>query len=306
MTRDPRPPAGPLRVQACGPLAGIVPPGHLFGAWLQREAVPGLPTAAAELARLADAPTDVTAPVWAIPHVAAQAEGASAAAGPAVVVTGQQPGFLGGPLLTLHKIATAVALAARESAAGRATVPVFWSGDADDDLAEALAPVGWDNRGELRGATSRGLLRRPESARAILARCGPEVWSAGWEAALPDGPGQQLARTPLQHGGAWGPVQAALIRRLFAGFPLVVVRGDDPALHEAAGPLYAELLRRRAELASLARERGAALAAAGFHAQIGGRSLARPLFRAPGSRREALAAGDTAPAADLRPGVLLR
>ncbi len=61
-----------------------------------------------------------------------------------MVVTGQQPGFLGGPLYTLHKIATAIALARRRTPAGRPTVPVFWSGDDDDDLAEALAPVAWD------------------------------------------------------------------------------------------------------------------------------------------------------------------
>ena len=60
------------------------------------------------------------------------------------MITGQQPGFLGGPLLTIYKIATAVALARRETAAGRPTVPVFWLGDDDDDLREALDPALWD------------------------------------------------------------------------------------------------------------------------------------------------------------------
>jgi len=60
-----------------------------------------------------------------------------------VVVTGQQPGFLGGPLYTLHKVATAITLARRLSAAGQPTIPLFWSGDDDDDLPEAVAPVAW-------------------------------------------------------------------------------------------------------------------------------------------------------------------
>ncbi|MBE0564553.1 MAG: bacillithiol biosynthesis BshC, partial [Krumholzibacteria bacterium] len=82
-----------------------------------------------------------------------------------VVVTGQQPGFLGGPLYTLHKIATAVALARDLSAAGRPTVPVFWSGDDDDDLAEAFAPVAWSPqvgviRSEAAAAARQGTLPR--------------------------------------------------------------------------------------------------------------------------------------------------
>ena len=60
-----------------------------------------------------------------------------------VVVTGQQPGYLGGPLYTLYKVAPTIALARQRTALGRPTVPVFWSGDDDSDLAEALDPVAW-------------------------------------------------------------------------------------------------------------------------------------------------------------------
>lgn len=55
----------------------------------------------------------------------------------AVVVTGQQPGFLGGPLLTLFKALTAVAAARKyEANTGRPCVPVFWVAGDDHDLDE--------------------------------------------------------------------------------------------------------------------------------------------------------------------------
>jgi bacillithiol synthase len=53
------------------------------------------------------------------------------------VITGQQPGHFGGPLYTLHKIATAIALAKRLTSAGVECVPVFWNASEDHDLDEA-------------------------------------------------------------------------------------------------------------------------------------------------------------------------
>lgn len=53
------------------------------------------------------------------------------------VVSGQQPGFLTGPLYTIHKIATTIALARAWSARfGRRFIPVFWIASDDHDLAE--------------------------------------------------------------------------------------------------------------------------------------------------------------------------
>src|ERR1035441_4230680 len=60
--------------------------------------------------------------------------------GARVVVTGQQVGLLGGPLLTLLKAATAVARAKQATAAtGVEHVPIFWLATADHDLEEATS-----------------------------------------------------------------------------------------------------------------------------------------------------------------------
>ena len=52
------------------------------------------------------------------------------------VVTGQQVGLFGGPLLSLFKVASVLALAKQVEAAGVACVPVFWLASEDHDLAE--------------------------------------------------------------------------------------------------------------------------------------------------------------------------
>ena len=57
--------------------------------------------------------------------------------GAAAIVSGQQAGVLGGPLLTLLKASRAVSLAREvEAATGRPIVPVFWVAADDHDLDE--------------------------------------------------------------------------------------------------------------------------------------------------------------------------
>ncbi|MEM7234377.1 MAG: bacillithiol biosynthesis BshC, partial [Planctomycetota bacterium] len=53
------------------------------------------------------------------------------------VVTGQQPGFLGGPLYTIYKAVSAIAIARElEAQTGRPHVPVFWVAGDDHDYDE--------------------------------------------------------------------------------------------------------------------------------------------------------------------------
>ena len=52
------------------------------------------------------------------------------------VVTGQQVGLFGGPLLSLFKAASVLALAKQVESAGVPCVPVFWMATEDHDLAE--------------------------------------------------------------------------------------------------------------------------------------------------------------------------
>ena len=230
-----------------------------------------------------------------------------------VVVTGQQPGFLGGPLLTIHKIATAVALADRLSAAGKPTIPVFWSGDDDDDLVEALDLWAWrPPRGLVR---SRDWLktRVGDGPRRRLGTLGPEAWfdaegdwfggGAGADDDLELG--RQWQRT-LTAGDDWRTLVRRCLLAAFRGCGLMVVSGDDSRLHAAAGGFYAEVSARRTELAELVHAQGRRLEAEGGHAQISDRSLSRSLYVLDGDMRRPLGKETVPVDGSVRPGIMLR
>ncbi len=241
------------------------------------------------------------------------------------VITGQQPGALGGPLYTLYKVATTVALAHRLSDLGRPTVPVFWSGDDDDDLDEALAPLGWQPREYSGNGEELFPVPRFRQARSLAAGARPCVgqlpagnWSVRarqWLKAMEQNNhlsplGCELARLwrqAVDENWSWSRLSRRYILRLFADQGLLVVSGNDPFLHRTAEPLYRRILEGRPELVSLAQEQGRHLARGGFSHPISERSLHRHLFQSRGEGRVFLGMHDVPDdVAHLRPGVLLR
>jgi len=233
-----------------------------------------------------------------------------------VVITGQQPGFLGGPLYTLYKIAAAVVLAEMRTAAGRPTVPVFWSGDDDDDYREALQPVAWDvQRDVLARHADHGRRGLPTDrmvgelpAREIA------VGESGWldEVASRSELGGDLAalyRDALARDETWGRLQRRALLRVFAGRSLLIVHGNDARLHAAAAPFYERLWAERGRLREAARSGGRRLAAAGYATAVNEPSIQRFLHLGRDGRRHPLAAehaGQLPDPAGLRPGVIAR
>lgn len=53
-----------------------------------------------------------------------------------VVVTGQQPGLMTGPLYTIYKAISAIVVCGNFSKRDRSLGPVFWNASGDDDLSE--------------------------------------------------------------------------------------------------------------------------------------------------------------------------
>jgi hypothetical protein len=328
-----------LRWDQGAPLAGLAGAGPGFAAWLSPDAHGGAAEATQALQAVLQASAHRSgAPLFSGAEGAAwRASGDAVTAGLAaagsgagipadlaagrldVIVTGQQPGFLGGPLLTLHKIATAIALAARRTAAGRPTVPVFWCGDDDDDLIEALAPVAWDPvASALVRADGRAAARSGRLDRVMIGATPARRWCAPGGALL-----QRLAAAPdagplaadlaalwvaaLADNWEWSRLNLAAVGRVFVGRGLIVVRGGDPLLHAAAAPLYAEIAGRRAHCRELTRSEGLRLEALGVPPAISERSLRHHLFAAVDGRRVTVPEAATLPAsADLRPGVMLR
>ncbi|HEX4602307.1 MAG TPA: bacillithiol biosynthesis BshC [Gemmatimonadales bacterium] len=159
------------------------------------------------------------------------------------VTTGQQPGLFTGPLLTLYKALSALALARRlERDARTPVVPVFWVAGDDHDFAEANHAAFLDTAGDLATIVLRE--RPPEAPLVPLARepCGPEIQGAldRLRAGTPDTEFKAAVLEWLER--AYDPevtladAFAVAFDRLLGGRGLVMLRAYEPSAKRAAAP----------------------------------------------------------------------
>jgi bacillithiol synthase len=184
-----------------------------------------------------------------------------AAGGAVCAVAGQQPAPLGGPLYTLHKIASAAGQAAVVAErTGTPCVPVFWMHGEDSDFEE------------VRSATFAGpglvLQQRalPDEAHAAgglvgsvpVTALGPLTEEAlgAWSGLPGTGAAAELLRGSLARARDLGEAFSALMLALFGGQGLVVVDPRLPAFRAAARPVLERYLERGEELAAAARAAG--------------------------------------------------
>lgn len=184
------------------------------------------------------------------------------------IVTGQQPGVLGGPLLSLYKAATAIALArAIEQRDGQPCVPVFWLGADDDDFAEVrdLSVLANDySRLDVAldaSAYRPGLRVGDMNAGALRA-----VWSAV-SPALPAGPAHDHLAAAVSAAGDFADGAARALVAATGG-EIVIVDARAPQLKEAGRDLLLSFYDRESELRSLLEADSAALERDGYHAQV--------------------------------------
>jgi bacillithiol biosynthesis cysteine-adding enzyme BshC len=193
---------------------------------------------------------------------AARARDALLAGKALVVTTGQQPGLFTGPLYTVHKALTAVALAEALAARwNRVVVPVFWVAGDDHDFAEINHCAVLAADGALRTIALRE--RAPDAPmlpayREPLGPDGARALEALGEA-LP--PSEFQAETLAWLGAAYTPgrsvaeAHAAALADLLSSLGVVVCRGWDGELKRGAGPVLLEALRSARTLdEALARE----------------------------------------------------
>ncbi|HYL54563.1 MAG TPA: bacillithiol biosynthesis BshC [Gemmatimonadales bacterium] len=160
-----------------------------------------------------------------------------------VVTTGQQPGLFTGPLYTIYKALSAIALARRLENDWRVpVVPVFWVAGDDHDFAEANHASFLNTNGEL---TSIVLRERPADAPLVpLARepCGPEI--VGALAQLRDGtPDTEFKGAVIESLERWYRADRSLadafagaLQELLGPRGLVVLRVYDRSAKRAAAP----------------------------------------------------------------------
>lgn len=193
-----------------------------------------------------------------------------ARAGGVVVTTGQQPGLLGGPLYTLHKALSALALAdALEQATGVPVAPVFWAATDDADIEEArtvaiAVPGGvqW-LRGPANGpeGTVMGLRALGDVAAGLEAA----VRSAG-DAADPE----LLAavRAAYSEDASVGGAYVTLMRRVLEPLGISVLDAWHDATRTATTPHLRGALASAQAIAESLRARTAEIEAAGFTPQV--------------------------------------
>jgi bacillithiol biosynthesis cysteine-adding enzyme BshC len=184
-----------------------------------------------------------------------------------VVVTGQQVGLFGGPLFTVNKAATAVALARQATEAGRAHLPIFWLASEDHDFAE-VNHVTFPARRELARLTyaSPPQVAAPVGTLVLDEAIVPLIDRA-WEL-LGYSDAMEWLAAAYQPGKTLGRAFAEFYGKVFAAQGLLVLDASSRAAHALGAPVLQAAIERADELHAALVERNGQLVAAGYHAQV--------------------------------------
>jgi len=192
--------------------------------------------------------------------------------GARTVVTGQQVGLFGGPLLTLHKAATAIARAVDATAAtGIDHVPVFWLATEDHDLAE-VDTVSLLTKTSIEKITAHLRVAEPVAVGGVSL-------GDGTEAAL-DRASELLAYAPIcdqlrefyapeaSPGATLGGAFARLMAHLFSAHGLIVMDAAGREFHALGSETLRAAIDHAGELEAALLARTAELERDGYHAQV--------------------------------------
>jgi bacillithiol biosynthesis cysteine-adding enzyme BshC len=230
-------------------------------------------------------------------------------------VTGQQPGPLGGPLYSLHKIASAVGAAAEfERRTGVPCVPVFWMHGEDSDFAEIRSATVADAGLSLKDLSLPESMHREGALVGDLALDPLAALEAEALAAWTGLPGGGQAGAWLGESRAaaadLGEAFAALMLRLFAAAGLVVVDPRRAEFRAAARPVIERYLARADEMSAAARQAGDALEAHGARRALANSALESFVFEIEDGRRHKVSVAEArlafAAGRVLSPSVALR
>jgi uncharacterized protein YllA (UPF0747 family) len=218
-------------------------------------------------------------------------------AGAKVVVTGQQPGLLGGPLLSLVKACAVAAEVGALQAGGTPAVGFFWLETRDDDLPE----MGWARlfcAGELREARENWQRRQAMASAASLSQATWELldWAAAGQLPAPALSLLEQARTAFAPGALLGEACAGFLAGLLRHLGLVVVDASLPEVARAAAQAASTLAGCVPDLFRSLQAKAQQLREAGLPAPLRVSAEKLPFFRRQGAQRLALS---TAAAAEV-------
>jgi bacillithiol synthase len=196
-------------------------------------------------------------------------EAASAGKG-VVVTTGQQPGLFGGPIYTLSKALSALAIAdTLQEATGIPVAPVFWAANDDTDFKEASTTVV-----SIPGGAQLLRIDHPEPLGRPMASMPLGDVSAQLEA-LTRAAGSTIDRTPIDllerfysGGQTIGSAYVSFLRGLLAPLGIAVIDASHQATRAAAAPVLSAALEKADEIAKQIAARDREIEKAGFAAQV--------------------------------------
>lgn len=230
-----------------------------------------------------------------------------------LVTTGQQAALFGGPLYTIAKALTALALAdAIEAQLGVPAAPLFWAATDDADWLEARAAHVADGDGLHQlalGAPPRAgtimanvKLARGEM-RALIAALRRSCGSAS-------DPRYLALTSAAFSAGTLGGAYVSFLRELLQPLGIPVFDSSHDAYREAARPMLLGALERAEDIARALAERAAEIRRAGFEPQVQDERGLSLVFQIVDGSKRRLAIDEAKRAADstgaLAPNVLLR
>ncbi len=187
--------------------------------------------------------------------------------GARAVVTGQQVGLFGGPLLTLLKAATAIRKAQVASEHGVPHVPIFWMATEDHDLDEVnqAAFLGKQGVETLRSSFAG---HRQQPVGGLLLGDAIESALARAEELLNYAPITELLRASYTPGDTLASAFGKFLTGVFHEYGLIVMDASTRAFHQMGAPVLRYAIEHADELRDTLLARTKELEQAGYAAQV--------------------------------------
>jgi bacillithiol synthase len=194
------------------------------------------------------------------------------------VVTGQQVGLFGGPLMSLFKAASVLALAKQVEQSGVQCVPVFWMASEDHDLNEVNQTLLLTHDFQLAPFTAKttGVAGAPVAH--IRFADGTNHVVAEAAKLLGESLAADYLRESYAEGDTFSNSFAKLYTRIFREHGLIFLDPADPELHRIAAPLFLDAMHHSAELDQAVLQRNKQLRDGGYHEQVKVTAESTPLF----------------------------
>lgn len=198
--------------------------------------------------------------------------------GARAVVTGQQVGLFGGPLLTLLKAATAIARAGEATVAtGVEHVPVFWLATEDHDL-EEVDQISLLTKTSIEKITAGLKTAVPVEVGAVQLGAGIEAVLEQVSEVLGYAPMCDDLREFYAADATLGGAFARLMTRVFAAHGLIVMDAASREFHALGASALWAAVERAGELEEALLARSRELERDGYHAQVLVKANASLLF----------------------------